>query len=610
MAPSIPTSAETVLQQAQEVLVKKRSLVSATPSAPPFGADACVENQASDVTQGAGSLHNTLAPAVAASERPRAHHRHKGAALLQVRLVLTGGGIAWAFIGEGKGATILGLGIVVAMALFAGLAGPLAMMMSGGAETRRLDVARDPLGGLPLRPTPMAFLAVRPAEVAWFGKLAIQGFGALSLALTPICCTGPHQEDVSQQQDVSQQDAEPVDVTHPPTSLSIPAGVAAKFPTFSLHTHPENLERLREKPFEDVEVDAEVYVDGVRYPIELELHGGSARSFDKKSFKMKFNRGTKYSGSVFTEGQRPALESGYGKLIFKAMYKDRSLIREALAWRLLREMGYPAPRVGWAALELNGQPHGIFVVVEPLDEDFLKRRGYARRGNLYKASARSADLCPGHPVSEAFEQKAGEDSGMADLEALVTTLQNTPVTEEGYLQDIDPIFSLDAYLDRMVWISYTQNTDAWLANYYLYNEPGYSRERWHILAWDSDIALGNHWSLDEPVYQFDWSHMLQGISCFSRNITAIDSFRVRYIERFEGLLQSLFSSEAQISALNALSLHLKEAVDFDLALWSRGTTAREETLKIQHYLENRPDYLREKLLEFRDQPDLEDDYFP
>src|SRR5690606_13160061 len=95
---------------------------------------------------------------------------------------------------------------------------------------------------------------------------------------------------------------------------------------------------------------------------------------------------------------------------------------------------------------------------------------------------------------------------------LVTLLQDTPASEAVLEQALDPIFDLDDYLDRLIWISFTQNADATRSNYYLYNTGPATGEgdHWFVLAWDSDISFSNHWRIDEPVYDVSWAHLLGG----------------------------------------------------------------------------------------------------
>jgi spore coat protein CotH len=77
--------------------------------------------------------------------------------------------------------------------------------------------------------------------------------------------------------------------------------------------------------------------------------------------------------------------SGLKRLNFNSMAKDRSQLRERLAYRVFRDMGLPTPRAVHARLSVNGEDQGLFTLVEDVDGRFTDDR-FTRGGdgNLYK----------------------------------------------------------------------------------------------------------------------------------------------------------------------------------------------------------------------------------
>ena len=55
----------------------------------------------------------------------------------------------------------------------------------------------------------------------------------------------------------------------------------------------------------------------------------------------------------------------------KSMYNDPAQMREALAWRLLRDAGVPAARHTYAKLAFDATYYGLFSVIEQVDKRFL-----------------------------------------------------------------------------------------------------------------------------------------------------------------------------------------------------------------------------------------------
>jgi len=363
----------------------------------------------------------------------------------------------------------------------------------------------------------------------------------------------------------------------------------------------EDWERLHRDVQRDVEVDASFRFNGVEVPIELELQGSSTLVYPKRSFKLKFNR-QKFAADPFHEG---ALED-FDKLFLKAMYKDQSMMREALSFVIARHMGQIAPRVDWCELSLNGDYHGLFAIVEPINEQYLARQGFAPAGDLYKAVAQKADFDPETPLEEGFEKKLGDRADWSNLEDLVDRMLSTSTTEADFIRVLDADFPLDAYFDRMTWISITQNLDAVRQNFYLYAEPGERGVTWRILMWDADISFANHWDVGEASFAVEWRHMLHGGNHFSRRLVSVDPLRHAFVDRFEERLATDLSTDALLPLAEALRARLSEAVDRDLAHWGRSSSADEEWGEILSFLEQRPALLQGFLREFRHDPELAD----
>jgi hypothetical protein len=351
-----------------------------------------------------------------------------------------------------------------------------------------------------------------------------------------------------------------------------------------------------------VEVLATFVFAGVEVPIELELQGSSTLVYPKRSFKLKFNR-RRFAGDPFHEGAPEAFD----QLILKAMYKDQSLVREALSFEIARHMGQIAPRVDWCELTLNGAYHGLYAIVEPLNEEYLVRQGFAVRGSLYKAIAQKADFDPRTLLEEGFEKKLGDRSDWSDLADLVERFQSTPTNSSDFMREIDPDFSLDAYFDRMTWVSITQNLDAVRQNFYLYAEPMRSGHEWRILMWDADISFSNHWVVDKASFDVAWRHMLDGGNHFSRRLVSMDSLRHEFVDRFEERLVTDLSTDALLPIAEGLFGRISEAVDRDIAHWGRSSSAAEEWGEIKAFLEERPAILQGLLREFRLDAELADE---
>jgi spore coat protein H len=359
----------------------------------------------------------------------------------------------------------------------------------------------------------------------------------------------------------------------------------AELPVWDLYLAREDWDALHVEVRSDVSVDALLCVDGEAYSIDLELHGGSTRKLRKKSFALKFGGQHPLDAAAFGERER------LPRILLKAMLADQSLIREALAFELWRTLGHDAPRVGFANLRINGADWGLYTLLEPIDEDFLARRDYPAGGRLYKGVRQEgsrADFKPGRDLRKAFESKTEGPGEWEDLEALVEKLQRTPTTQVAFERDIDPIFSLDSYLDRMIWIAITQNSDALVQNFYLYNAPRDGHDYWYTLPWDSNICCGADWSDHYAVLGADEEPFVDGGNYFGNRLVQIEGIRRRYLARFRQVLGEVLTQDVIFDAYRPLAARVERDLARDQARWGREVTPAAALAALERFFQERP----------------------
>lgn len=205
--------------------------------------------------------------------------------------------------------------------------------------------------------------------------------------------------------------------------------------------------------------------------IRLKGGWGSFRNLDgKAAFKVKVNYGSASSQRLF----------GLKKLTLNNMVQDPGMIHEALAYRLFRNMGVAAPRVGYARVTLNGELYGLYANVETPDSVMLPR-WFATTKHLYEGSYWT-DVTPGRELD--FEVDEGSSKDRSDLTALIAANQLDgqswfdEISKIADLQQMVRMWAVEGYIGHWDGYSYTIKN-----NYYLHSD---ATGRFTMLPWGVD----------------------------------------------------------------------------------------------------------------------------
>jgi spore coat protein CotH len=93
------------------------------------------------------------------------------------------------------------------------------------------------------------------------------------------------------------------------------------------------------------------------------------------------------------------------------MVQDGSAMHEDVSYEMFREAGVPASRVAHVELYLNGEYRGLYLHVETVDDQFLKRHFLDPDGNLYEGTY-GGDL-----TLESISDMDRDELGAIDLES-------------------------------------------------------------------------------------------------------------------------------------------------------------------------------------------------
>jgi hypothetical protein len=250
--------------------------------------------------------------------------------------------------------------------------------------------------------------------------------------------------------------------------------------------------------------------------IGIEMRGSSSQSFPKKQFGIE----TRDANGNGIDASLLGLPPKDDWILF-APYNDKSLVRDALAYRLGRTMGRYASRLRYCEVVINGQYEGIYILLEKIKRDKSRvdiakldpieisgddvTGGYIikidkstgsggdgwssaippanRNGNqtiffLYEYP-KSTDIVP--------QQKAYIKNYIDNFES---TLKGTNFKDpvNGYAKYID----VNSFVDFLIMNEVSKNADGYRLSTYLYKKKDSDGGKIHMgPIWDFNLGFGN-----------------------------------------------------------------------------------------------------------------------
>jgi CotH kinase protein/Lamin Tail Domain/Concanavalin A-like lectin/glucanases superfamily len=207
--------------------------------------------------------------------------------------------------------------------------------------------------------------------------------------------------------------------------------------------------------------------------VDVRIRGGTAISWPKKSYKLKFN-----------DGYHFRFKAGVGRVDevnLNATYTDKSYNRAVLTYESLRDAGIPTPEIFQVHVRQNGVFYSVALMTEQIEGDFLSRWNLDRDGALYKGGPGST-----YDTVTSFEKKNREAEGTADIAALISNLGLTGTALETFVFDqVD----VPAMVNYMTGMAITQDIDGTDKNHFVFRDTERTRE-WRMLPYDLDLTFG------------------------------------------------------------------------------------------------------------------------
>jgi len=202
--------------------------------------------------------------------------------------------------------------------------------------------------------------------------------------------------------------------------------------------------------------------------------------------------------------------NGVKKFNLQNFTHDPSLMHDALAYSIFRELGIPAPRTAYAQLYVNGEYMGVYLMVENVDKTFLKIHFGSQNndGNLYKTDKGAAlylnDLGndPSPYIDAGLKLTTNEETN--DYSKVIDFIHFLNQQERlDFDAEFKKRFDVENYLKILAVEKFIRSWDNYWAggnNFYLYEHPD-GQYRW--IPWDMNETF-------QDLRNLSWTTWLDG----------------------------------------------------------------------------------------------------
>jgi len=277
-----------------------------------------------------------------------------------------------------------------------------------------------------------------------------------------------------------------------------------------------------------------------RVDIHLKGSAGSFRGLDDKpAFTLNFSRND------------PAQRfHGLEKISLDNSVQDSTFMCEFLGRQIFNATSVPVPRAGHATVAFNGQPLGLFVLVEGWNKQFLKRHFKDTKGNFYEGAFRD-------DITATLEVKSGaEPQNRSDLDALVLAARESDLhqrfTAMARVLDVNrfaTFLALEVLLNH--WDGYSLHVN----NYRIFHDNSSGKLIFMPHGMDQLFGIRRR--------QFDPQLLPAMSGLAARAFMETPTGRRLYLERMAELNSNVFDVPASTAAVDKLEALLRPALRSD-----------------------------------------------
>ncbi|MBJ6363864.1 CotH kinase family protein [Paenibacillus sp. GCM10012307] len=351
-------------------------------------------------------------------------------------------------------------------------------------------------------------------------------------------------------------------------------------PLRSIHIDSNEIKRMQEEDVWSTRfIQVTLEMDGIAMPARIRHRGGHTRLYPKKSYEVVLDNGT--------------------ALQWNAEYDDPSMLRNALSFHYFNTIGVEAPGTKHCNVEWNGQPLGVYLEIESVDQAFFERRGLECR-SIHYAVNDSANFRLTDPITrkrktswyEGYELKLGKKADRSRLIAFIRKLHQTKGRElrSHLLERLDT----PQYLKWLAGAVLTGNYDGFDQNYALYEVKQGGKYR--IAPWDYEGTWGRN-CYGKPCGAE--LVRVQGYNRLTKLVLAVPTCRSYYRNLLTELLDTSFTERELGPLVQAMHQSIAQNIQRDVTRKWSYTAFENEYSMIMNYIRERRRVIQKELKQWR-----------
>lgn len=291
---------------------------------------------------------------------------------------------------------------------------------------------------------------------------------------------------------------------------------------------------------------------GRTYNVEAQTRGASSLSYPQQSYTIKFSKEDRLDHEALGWDE-------VDDLVLQTTFDDVAGVRNTLSHRVWASLDPArlAPQTGVAVVYVKGRFHGLYQLIERVDDDFYKARGLAEDGNMYKSVNHDANFYSTNSWGGAkytwhdgYEKREGtptesEPGAFDDIDALVEWAATSP--DEIFRDEIHDWMLLEEVQDWFIFVTYGMVTDSAGKNAHIYHDP-ITDGPFRVTPWDYNASWGQQWETSriDVDYLSDFVYANRLFQAMLNEDELRESLWARYEEQLNGpLSDELLLAEAQ-----------------------------------------------------------------